>query len=184
MSEVRPWKPGDPITADRLNQHDKAARDAVTGGSGVESLRVGNDVVLRNSRELQIPVGARIRAKVVSINDDYLTCSIYNAAQDSDGSNISVAKPYLLQQTPFDGLNTTYLDGQEVGYSYSTANSYTRTATDQDTTTITETQFITPNYFVGEVLWCERSNTGLTDDNSAAIYFEDVNTGARAWAVA
>jgi hypothetical protein len=141
----------------------------------MESVRVGNDVVLRNARELQIPVGAMIRAKVVSVSDDYLTCSIYNAGQDSDGSNISVAKPYLLQQTPFDGLNTTYVDGQEIGYSYSTSNSYTRTATDQDTTTMTESQTITPNYFVGEVIWCSRSNTGLTDGSSNNIYFEEFN---------
>lgn len=89
-------------------------------------------------------------AVVIEEFGDYLSTSIGR-----------VSKPWLLRQTPFDGVafgGVTY-EYTEVG---------ARTATDAEDEDVTETQQITPSYVVGEQL--------LT------LGGVDLNTAGRCWA--
>ena len=103
----------------------------------------GNLVITQPTK----PTGLAIMAKVVAINDDDLQCTFYTPNETESGRTIYVAKPYLLQVTPFDGETIDYPSGQSVTYTYT--NHYTRTADDGSDV---ETQVVTPEWFVGEIV--------------------------------
>lgn len=90
--------------------------------------------------------------EITSIEDDFIGCT-----------NGVIWKPFLLRRTPFDGeivngITYTYSDGE------------TRSATDG---VDTETQLITPDYYIGEEILCVLTQIG----------YVDLNTAGRCWAV-
>lgn len=80
--------------------------------------------------------------------------------------DITVLKPWTLRRTPFDGETVDGID-----YTYSSA--VEREATDGETT---ETQQVTPDYFVGAVIYV----VAVNEDQADVI---DANVDGRAWAV-
>jgi len=75
-----------------------------------------------------------------------------------------VFKPHILKQTPFDGETVN-----GITYTYA-EDGLSRTATDG---VDTETQIITPDYYIGEELLCIRRDS----------FWQDVNSAGRCWAV-
>lgn len=122
-------------------------------------------------------------AYVVEIFDDYLGVCGWNPVTqtpDLDGETITgyVAKPYYLQRDPWDGETVEYQNAQSIQYAYS--NGYTRTATDTGTAEV-ETQIVTPNWFVGDVIRVTRGSTNVVV-SSNRLKFMDINHHARVWA--
>ena len=148
--------------------------------------------------------------------DDYLICNCYtddtiSSADASafkshpapfDGRDFAVAKPSILQRTPWDGQQVTYpgfssLDGDgEIVVAYSYLDIGLRTASDVNGEIADERQRITPDYFVGDVICIARGRivsgdwTGITRSDSldeaaddSPIEWIDMNCGGRAWAV-
>ncbi len=111
-----------------------------------------------------IPPSPGILATVTAIGTDSLTCT-------ANGSSETVAKPFLLQRTPFHDNSITFQDGQNVGYSYS--NPYTRVATDSPDS---ETQVITPGWFIGDILLVFYTLTNISN-----VYWQDCNMAGRQW---
>jgi hypothetical protein len=96
-------------------------------------------------------------------------------------TNFFVAKPYQLQQTPWNGKQVT-LNGQLISFNYTGIG--TRTVTSVNTTPIiSEMQVIVPDYMPGDVIFAVRVPTGYMDFNlNVPIAWMDINTAARAWA--
>lgn len=98
---------------------------------------------------------------------------------------IWVAKPYFLQQTPWDQStvplpDVVQLNGHPVKYIYDFAER-TREAQFQDGTPW-ETQEITPSYVLGDVIVAVRTLTGYTDNVwHKPVVWMDANNAARKW---
>lgn len=102
---------------------------------------------------------------------------------------VYVAKPRLLQRTPFDN-QTVLLRGVNVRYDYDDSEKGKRTATASGATA--EVQVITPPYFNGDIIAARSGATGLTtvdsdvlgpDDNIGLVVWTDTNEGGREWAL-
>lgn len=124
------------------------------------------------------PAGAwgvdRARFRVKSIENDYLVCRTYDGTTEG-ADDINVAKPWDLRRTPFHGVA---VNGITCTYSSAIARSATNGTT-------TESQVITPPYFVNCEIWAfvaSGGGTGVTV-SSEQLVWQDVNVSGRAWAV-
>jgi hypothetical protein len=88
-----------------------------------------------------------------------------------------VAKPYDLQQTPWDGQTVPDVNGEDTTYTYTGLGA--RTATPAAGSPVD--QEITPSYFLYDILTIYDVDTGLTDPDDDPITVGDVNTSARIW---
>jgi len=129
--------------------------------------------------------------------DDYVICSGYDPDTNSYATDIPVAKPWLLQRTPFEGRSVIRksLDGDfEVTYEYIDIGLRLATAI-IDGEEVQELQRITEDYQPGEDLACIRTIIGQGETNShtgwqandgqSNFYLQwlDLNFSGRAWAV-
>lgn len=93
---------------------------------------------------------------------------------------VYVAKPYDLQQTPWDG-RIVALDNLGTSYLYARTGHSARTATDQNTSLVGN-QVVGPDYFPGDVILCSRASTGYQNpDDDSKVAWMDENTAGRAW---
>ena len=122
---------------------------AVSGNADLRRFQDGLSVDLPDSGGVAGASNYFRWAQIISVSEDYLVCKAYNViAGTTAGDNFNVAKPYLLQQYPFNGESITYIDGETI--------TYTKDATDPEykrnhnNGTTSADFIITPNYFVGE----------------------------------
>jgi hypothetical protein len=115
--------------------------------------------------------------KVASIAGDYITCYTFDGVVTGT-DEITVAKPWMLRRTPFDGETRN-------GITYTYSDDVTRDASDDDGT---ETQVIVPSYVVGDLIYAERNIIGGTsleitmpDNTKRQVAWMDTNRDARAW---
>ena len=168
MSGLQPlrWKRGDKVLASRLNEPvDRLI--ALAGGVGLPTARPGQKAGVTFQQ-----------FAVQSVEGEYLIC--HSITLDANGEmaegtvEIKVAKPYLLR-TSITERETS--DGV-VTYVYASATE--RTATLDATS---ETQKITPDYAVGDVILAVRGIVGGTlvkDDDDVPLQWMDLTP--RAWA--
>jgi hypothetical protein len=107
---------------------------------------------------------------VVEHFGDYLNCRSWDGT-NAGSTDITIAKPYELRFS----LTGETLDGVAFTYGSYVVASQSRIATFSSGTT--ESQFITPRYRVGTILFAAKAQTGV--DTATLI---DLNVGARAWA--
>lgn len=178
---IKPWTQGETITAARLN----------------ESVDLGNDVaraVFGTASRRPTPANAiPFPCTVVSIEADYLVCRPINIT--GAGADFYVAKPWELQQTPFDTKTLPNKDGTLLSYAYTDTQARTVTDTTDDST---EDQVIVPAYvpaqtisdvaYTGTRITVQRVafGTGVAFAGSGGmtveVEFEDMNRAGRAWA--
>lgn len=115
-----------------------------------------------------------VLAEIVSIDYNILTCVLNTPGATTVGYRILVARPPLLVRT--GNSQITYPNGQTITYTYS--GTQTRSASDG---TNSETQVITPQYYVGEIIVAIPLWTGFTY-NSQYVTYVDLNTAGRCWA--
>lgn len=121
------------------------------------------------------------------IKDDYLVCNGTDPNTGKYLQNVAVAKPYVLQKTPFDG-STSYVGNVEVTYEYIEDFQRVARAVLAEDYPIAEVQRTTPHYFEGDILavskaaWGGRNATQWVDENGQPIEWIDLNFAARAWA--
>jgi len=140
------WRPGDPLTAARFNQMIDAMIARFTGENGITVRRVRSRVLIGLNRFVRKPFRAQ-KMKVVEEFDDHLSCKRVDAkGNEVSGGLIYVLKPYGLRRTPFDG--TSVVPG--FTYAYSTMNERVSTQTSDSST---ENQKITPDYYVGAIIY-------------------------------
>lgn len=184
------WKRGQAITASALNSGtvrglqngnmpSQGADRVVLGGGVAEHQK--NKPEQSGSAAQPVPISSDwIRwAQIVSIDEDYLVCNFYNIADGTTGGSINVAKPYLLQQTPFDGATITYLNGNQVTYTKDpSAPSYKR---EHNLIGVDSADYeITPNYYIGELVRVIYGPTNVSVSGSR-VYWEEMGYG-RYWA--
>ena len=113
--------------------------------------------------------------QITAIGGDSLTCNEYFPETDTTGSSVTVAKPFMLRKTPFDGETITYPNGDAIEYTYDAVNPERKRVSDDGATT--KTQYMTPMYYVGEIIRAAKGETGV-----GSLVFEDQNTAGRHWA--
>jgi hypothetical protein len=116
-------------------------------------------------------------AQIQAVFMDHLECIIFDQlTQTTTGGTIYVAKPYLLQQSPYFGETITYIDGEELQYSFDTEfPEYKRT---HNNGIETGEFYITPNYYIGEIIMI----AGIYNEIDGTGYdYIEVNS-ARHWA--
>jgi hypothetical protein len=86
---------------------------------------------------------------------------------------IKIAKPRLLQRTPFDSKTINYWN-ISVTYSYSIIGVRTASSPGKNN----ETQIITPPYFIGDIIVARKAPTGYEN-----VDYIDINEGGRQWAL-
>ena len=158
------FKVGDPVPgARRLNE----LADPLT--------RLGRTASAVTNAPPLAPYNQILQVQLNFIFGDYLQGVEYR--RYSDGSevigtvNIQFALPFLLRQTPFDGQ--TYN-----GVSYTYTGLHVRTATAGPDS---ETQRITPDYVLGDILYVARVIEGGSGV-AAGIRSIDLNVDGRCWA--
>ena len=185
-SKLPGFQKGHPIHAASLN----AIRDAVAailhGQRGGAVRKIGDHVSIETPLgQAQAQRAIVRRFRVNSESGDYLTCRHYNPEANGgagvEGSkDVYVAKPYALRRVPFDGNTITYPNAQAIDYTY--AQDYEREADDG---VDTETQVMTPRYWVDEEILAVRGIAGVTgvaDVGGVHVVWEDLNGCGRHWA--
>ncbi len=122
-----------------------------------------------------LPALQILQCQIVVIAIDWLECNtlsfIEGGASTVGPSQFAVALPWLLRQTPFNGQIYN-------GVTYNYTGIHVRTATQA---AVTETQRITPEYVLGDVIYVARLIRGGTgvSQNLESI---DLNIDGRCWA--
>jgi hypothetical protein len=181
---IRPGRieSGDPIPAEWLRTLSRAVVQRITGVAPIRVAHTGNSVSISTSSRAS--GRAIVDVKVTAIQDDYLECTRYTPGETTAGGSIEVARAYMLRRTPFDGSTITYENGQAVAYTYATGRS--RTADDGTTS---ETQVLTPDYWIGEILTAVGGPTGVTYEKTVdgatatvEVLYSDITPSGRYWA--
>jgi len=117
---------------------------------------------------------AVVQLRLVDMHDDYLTCRPWDSTVLED--LLSVAKPWMLRRTPFDGRTRG-------GISYDYASATRRVAT---RTGEAETQVVVPRYLVADVIYATMAPIGefgvFPGEPPPSFMLLDDNRDARAWA--
>lgn len=157
------WIPGESVSARKLNQ----LSDGVT--------RLDSGVVSAEIPPIQRPLVQIFQMKLNFILGDYVQgreYRVYDDGSEFEGTvDITAARPYLLRRTPFDGQVYN-------GITYTYIDQDTRTATDGSTV---ETQRITPDYVLGDIIYVVREVLGGTAV-SVSLRALDLNVDGRCWA--
>lgn len=165
-------KPGDPLVI-KADEWNRLLALAEGTDPGAYEFRDSTGAYQRRRPD---PVGQS--AQIVSIEDDYLKCQAYDEVTETATVTIYVAKPWMLRRTPFDGEAIEYPNSQTITYTY--VDDRERDADDGSTN---ETQVMTPDYYVGEVIDVFRKRTNVIDENDDYCRWQDRNTCGRFWAL-
>ncbi|MBA2594038.1 MAG: hypothetical protein M3495_07485 [Pseudomonadota bacterium] len=165
--DPRPWKRGDKITAARLNEQVNRLT-ALAGGAGLPAdVRPGQKAGVTFQQ-----------FAVQEVKGDYLIChaiTLDTNGELSEGTqDIKVAKPYLLRTSITERTTTAGL----VHYTYQSDTERTATLGAQS-----ETEKITPDYALGDVILAVRGIVGgtLVKVDDVPLQFMDITP--RAWAL-
>lgn len=167
---LRQWKPGDPVSAESLDQQ----RDAI------ERLQLGNELLQQGYDPYLWRQVFMARVQSIPATADVVIVREYRVYPPPTpafvgSQNIIVALPWLLRRTPFDGQTWH-------GVSYSYTSNFIREATDSSVP-ITLTERLTPDYQPGDILHCARLVQGGSGviDASLGVGALDLSVG-RVWA--
>lgn len=196
MPELFPKAPDqkypNPISVEAINQLLHSVPRVITG-SGVQMKRIGDRFIIEHVTPFA-QSGPQIQNfLVMDEQEDYLNCVIFDfvdveQSYDPDqgislqelgltGTVIKVAKPYWLQQTPFEG-KVVVVDGAEVTITHLSSGQRKLINTTTGQTTI---QALAPSYFAGDVVSAFDAQTSLVISGDP-VSWTDLNTAARRWA--
>lgn len=190
-----PFVRGQPAPgADLLNQLTQAIIRQIRPGMNTQ-VNYYNDRVVINSDQpnrQQPPTSAYyVQFVVLEELDDYLLCAFFSPPVNQNGvipqiysSELGqgqlaltyVAKPYLLQRTPWDNQTVT-IQGNTTTFTYTGLGQ--RNAV---TPTGTISQMISLPYFPGDIVTAVLGFSGYKDPNGSPVPWMDVNEGGRTWA--
>jgi hypothetical protein len=154
MAVGQTYKPvgkGQAVTANSTNANARAVQRGQTYSGNVNRRNFQEGVAVDFPQNGSV-AGSSVYfrwAVVEAVYADYLECKLYNpVAGSTSGATFAVAKPFLLQQTPFDGETITYIDGESVTYTADgTDPEYKR---NHDNGIMAADFVVTPNWFIGE----------------------------------
>ena len=152
------------------------------GSRFIGSDRTRNGQIIRlnlNTLKRYLPTpsgGGSTRYIIKSTTDDYLVCRTWDGTTEGD-TDVNVAKPWLLQKTPHDGISR----GGFTPGNY-TANSVYRTVT-RDSDSSTELQIVIPVWRTDDEIYADQptGKTGITVSGEE-LEWMDTNRDSRKWA--
>jgi hypothetical protein len=184
------------LSASALNALIKNRLRQIRGGRDTDVGYFGDRVVVSSHQigPLQVDVANFLNPfAVISETDDWLVCvpfiqptgangewepQVYDSGLDAGNPvQILVAKPYILQRSPWDGQTVT-ING--IAYTYSYGATGSRVAIIGTSGSVT--QNITPSYFPGDIIEGIKVPTGYTDPTlNVPVVWVDANLAARKW---
>jgi hypothetical protein len=188
FSKPSEFVPGNrsPLSAGALNKILSATSRQVIGGTPVSMF--GDRVVLNRNQEVVARRKQAAPFRVVSEDFDWLLCvpwipigTLYahDSTLNSDSATfdtsqyVYVAKPRLLQRAPFDGKVVTFLEGYTETYVYDEeVFSYRKTYGSPYGEYVDE--YLSPDYFTGDLIWAIRGVTGLMEPTNPLLVFPGV----------
>lgn len=175
-----PYFAGDIITA--VEMRENANLDGINVDTEEGGRLVWSDLNFSGRHWRRVESGS-IMFTVLEEKGDYLLCEGRNPETGKELNNIAVAKPYLLQQTPWDG-RTVEVDGNSVTYQYTEIGKRRATAT-IDGEEVVEIQKITEDYREGGVIVAERVSivSPMHGEDEDGERIQWVAASDRVWAV-
>ncbi len=180
---------------------DVASRGGnLTVGDGLQMIKTRRSIDIQLAPAVPLPLRSAVNIDMYVIDDiaaDHYTGRLFDGNSPTDVT-VSIAKPFELRRTPFDGKSWTYdFPGGDltVSYTYTFGSGISRTVTLSDESTIKET--IVPPYkrwnteTKGTVIWAvDQVETGVGIPNNPedptsfteVVSLLDLNVGGRAWA--
>lgn len=184
------FRPGRQISTEGLNQILRSVPRVITG-DGVEMKRIGDRWIVERRDDYVYASSDLQNFVVLSEEDDYLICVMFSftstpQAYQSDlgvslqdlgltGTEVYVAKPYWLQQTPYIGKKM-HINGVDVNLTFPSIGF--RDYAPVGGGTIQQT--ITPSYFSGDVIVARSGPTGISVGDQQ-VEWMDLNNAARIW---
>lgn len=165
VEQLKLYVKGDPLTAKRLNEPLTA----------LNKLMRGTNPPKQNFPRKAAAQSAVTQYRYKSMAGDYIVCKTWDGVDEGTDS-VTIAKPYLLRRTPFDGETRN-----DITYAYTSDFERTATNVDEDE----EEQVIVPSYVVDDLIYATGGIVGGTDvfdANDEAVTILDDNRDARAWA--
>jgi hypothetical protein len=178
------------LSAEALNKLVRTALREIRGGQSTDVSYYGDRVTIKSTEvNPQLDDVTNYLAQFVVLQEyaDYLLCVPFTQPTNDDGwlpqvynaslnpnplMPVYVAKPYLLQQTPWSG-QTVEVNGESILYTYTGVGVRLANVISQQ---------ISPNYFPGDVILAVRTLTGYSSPNgNGPITWMDLNLGARIW---
>jgi len=189
----------------------KAGSGGYAGGSGRKGRakrerfepRVPQKKPLKPTEKNPFPSDPEFRFgvfKIEEVKDDYLVCKGFDPRAKfpfteftpASFAKVEIAKPPLLQRTPWDGETVT-IDGIEYTYEYTDANNRTKSWTDDDDEDQEEDEEINIPYFDDDILVAVEvrknqvvdgfkvNDTKVRNSNDALLSWVDINASGRCW---
>ena len=198
-----PFKAGKTISAEALNKVLRATNRSIRG-SGDTTVSDFSDRVVINTNiqrqglaqtetylcqfvileEMEDTFRCAIWFPPTDPGTNTFTFQIYDATLEQDAlTQIEVAKPYDLQQSPWDG-QTVEINGVPVTYHYTDIGQRNAVSNEGKSDEFTEAESITAPYFPGDVITAVRLVSGYTDQGMAfglPVCWIDSNTAGRKW---
>jgi len=190
----------DSLDTSDLNAMVRAIPRVLVGGNGTKVRRFGDRIIIETDKTKTPKPSKELKAfKVISIQEDILLCSPYIPGQNTNPESelTAVAKPHLLQFSPWHGKTVRY-GSFVVKYTYQEKDKRLAVR-DPDSSQSSgnsreEIQTVTPPYFIPsgwndndvfDVIIARPAITKFYVDNDPTkpVVWEDINTGGRQWAV-
>ena len=142
----------------------------VVPGPGIYIDRLGYDKVVIGSKSRSSGGGGGTLYKCViassGIAATTLTCT------NTELGTITVARPHLLRS---ETKTIAYPNGDSIDYTADATNPERKRSADDGAST--ETQLVTPMYYIGETIYAMEAATDITD-----VDYLDINVAGRQWA--
>ncbi|KKK55310.1 hypothetical protein LCGC14_3075840 [marine sediment metagenome] len=179
LTTIRDWRKGEPLLANGVNGGFKRTHDIVRGLQQGVNQPVQVPSVARGGLASIPGISTRRAFRLKEIRDDYLICRELDADGVEAATDTLVAKPWLLQRTPFDG---TVRNGSTLSYS----DGEHRTSTRPDPSgipgeTVNESQLVIPRFTFDDLLYATLEiYTGVETEGGVKVVWQAAD-GPRAW---
>lgn len=174
VSQLRRWRANRPVDHRQLNEPVDVLNDMIRGVRGPRQIvgsPIGAPAALSGTAQFRLK---NIPASPNPANyADHLVCRTWDGTMEGD-TDVLVAKPWSLRQTPFD--NQTHN-----GIAYDYTNPSERTASKGG---VMQKEIVIPPYVWRDIIYATaaiQGGTGVVVAENPVVWLED-NRDSRAWA--
>lgn len=156
----------------RVKPGDRTIPARLINGIGDAVNKITNTINAPSQKRTSPKTQPFVRFEVVSHDGDFILAKKFNPDGTKEATDTTIAKPQLLQRTPFDGVTWS-----GITYTYSSD-----TEREADNTSDTEDQVISPAYLAGHEIFAFKpaNGTGVLDDLGDPVIWQEQES-ARAW---
>lgn len=180
------------ITGKSLAEMSDVVQRLIVPGPGIAMRRSGDQVAISATGGAASQGDGGSGGFYATISDvlgNILLCHKYNVSTGVTESNtIAVAKSYHTRRSTYDSVTIDGSDFEEyytLNVTYTYAGPARRTASYESSGVVqfTQTQYISPMYYTGEVIGVRSISYSVAEGDYTAFYEEDCSVTPRSWVV-